>query len=226
MPIEEIFTAIISYLIGSFPTAYVFGKKKINDDIREVGTKNMGALNVFHSIGKFYGFLTFLIDAIKGALPILIAFRLQFNQWWAGVCGLMAIIGHNWSIYLKFKGGKGGSTSMGMIAMLFPAELPLSLIVFSIIYLLSRNVSLCLVFCFGLLPLITYLYSEPVTLIVISALIPTIALIRIIPAIIDMVKLSNRSPKNMLKIIVKGFNKFEEENIAKKKEEKECLSQR
>ncbi len=226
MPIEEIFTAIISYLIGSFPTAYVFGKKKINDDIREVGTKNMGALNVFHSIGKFYGFLTFLIDAIKGALPILIAFRLQFNQWWAGVCGLMAIIGHNWSIYLKFKGGKGGSTSMGMIAMLFPAELPLSLIVFSIIYLLSRNVSLCLGFCFGLLPLITYLYSEPVTLIVISALIPTIALIRIIPAIIDMVKLSNRSPKNMLKIIVKGFNKFEEENIAKKKEEKECLSQR
>jgi len=102
----------------------------------------------------------------------------------------------------------------------------LSLIVFSIIYLLSRNVSLCLGFCFGLLPLITYLYSEPVTLIVISALIPTIALIRIIPAIIDMVKLSNRSPKNMLKIIVKGFNKFEEENIAKKKEEKECLSQR
>lgn len=226
MPIEEIFTAIISYLIGSFPTAYFFGKKKINKDIRKVGTKNMGALNVYRSIGKFYGFLTFLVDAIKGAIPVLIAFRLQFNQWWAGICGLMAIIGHNWSIYLKFRGGKGGSTSIGMLATLFPAELPVSLLVFSIIYFLSHNVSLCLGFCFGLLPLITYLYSESVTLIIISALIPTIALIRVIPGIIDMVKLSNHSPKNMLKIIIKGFNKFNEENLEKKKGEKECLSQR
>ncbi|HOW03135.1 MAG: glycerol-3-phosphate acyltransferase [Caldisericia bacterium] len=226
MPIEEIFTAIISYLIGSFPTAYVFGKKKMNKDIRRVGTKNMGALNVYRSIGKFYGFLTFTIDSIKGALPILIAFRLQFNQWWAGICGLMAIIGHNWSIYLKFKGGKGGSTSIGMIATLFPAELPITLFVFSIIYFFSRNISLCLGFCFGLLPLITYLYSESTTLIIISALIPTIALIRVIPGMIDMINLSERSPKNMLKIIVKGFNKFEEENITKKKGEKECLSQR
>jgi hypothetical protein len=77
-----------------------------------------------------------------------------------------------------------------------------------------------------LLPLITYLYSESTTLIIISALIPTIALIRVIPGMIDMINLSERSPKNMLKIIVKGFNKFEEENITKKKGEKECLSQR
>jgi len=224
MPLEEIFTAILSYLIGSFPTAYVFGKRKINKDIRRVGTKNMGALNVYRSIGKFYGFLTFLIDAVKGALPVLIAFRLQFNQWWSGICGLMAIIGHNWSVYLRFKGGKGGSTSTGMIAALFTAELPVSLVVFGILYLLSHNVSLCLGFCLGLLPLIAYLYSESKTLVIIAALIPLIALIRIIPGIMNLIKVSNCNFKDMIRIIFKGFKKFEEENIVKKKEEKGCLS--
>lgn len=227
MPLEEIFTAILSYLLGSFPTAYIFGKKKLNKDIRKIGTKNMGALNISRSIGKFYGFLTFLIDALKGSIPVLIAFRLQFNQWWTGICGLMAIIGHNWSIYLKFRGGKGGSTSTGVIATLFPAEAPISMLVFSILYLLSHNISLCLGFCLGLLPLIVYLYSESATLIIISALIPLIALIRIIPGIVDLLKVSKCNIKNIFLIIIKGFNKFEEENIIpKKKEDKECLSQR
>jgi glycerol-3-phosphate acyltransferase PlsY len=213
---EEIFTIIVSYIIGSFPTAYILGKRKTNADIRKIGTKNMGALNVYKSIGKFYGFLTFLIDAVKGILPVLIAYKLQFNQWWAGICGLMAIIGHNWSIFLKFRGGKGASTSTGLIAVLFPAELPVAIAVFGILYLLTCNISLCIGFCLGLLPLLAYLYSESITLIIIAGLIPLIALIRITPGIRDLIKLSEGKMSNAIKIIVKGFNKFEEENVLKK----------
>lgn len=214
----EIFTAFISYIIGSFPTAYIFGKRKINKDIRNIGTQNMGALNVYKTIGKFYGFMTFLIDALKGIIPVLIAYSLQFNQWWASICGLMAIIGHNWSIFLKFKGGKGGSTSVGLITILFPLEVPASLFVFIIIYLLTHNASLGIGFCLGLLPLLVYLYSGSTTLIIIAGLIPLIALIRITPLLINLIKLSKGNIKDIHKIIIKGFDKFEEENVLKKEE--------
>ena len=218
MPLGEIFAAITSYILGSVPTAYLFGKKILKKDIRKIGTKNMGALNAFKSLGKFYGFLTFIIDVLKGVIPVLIAIQLQFNQFWIGICGLMAIIGHNWSIFLKFKGGKGASTSIGIMTALFAAELPISLIVFVFFFLTTHNVSFGLGFCFLLLPLLAILHSKSEALIIVSVMIPIIILVRVSPDIKKLFKLSKGNLREIIKILIMGFNKYErklgiEENI-------------
>jgi acyl phosphate:glycerol-3-phosphate acyltransferase len=209
MPFEEIFAALTSYLIGSFPTAYIFGKKILKKDIRNIGTMNMGAYNVFHSLGKFYGFLTFIIDALKGVIPVFVAIQLQFSQFWIGICGLMAIIGHNWPIFMKFKGGKGASTTLGLMAILFVPELPISIIVFCLLFVLTQNVSFGLGFIFGLLPLLTIIKSQPVALIIIAILIPLIILIRVRSDVKKLFKLSKGNFIEIMKILVMGFNKYE-----------------
>jgi acyl phosphate:glycerol-3-phosphate acyltransferase len=210
MPFEEIFAAITSYLIGSFPTAYIFGKKILKKDIRNVGTMNMGALNAFQTLGKFYGFLTFLIDALKGIIPVFVAIQLQFSQFWIGVCGLMAIIGHNWSIYIKFKSGKGASTTIGLMISMFSRILPASIIVFGIFFLLTHNVSLGLALCFGSLPIFALIfYSHSQSLILVAILIPIIILIRLSPDIKKLFKLSKGNIKEMTKILILGFYKYE-----------------
>jgi acyl phosphate:glycerol-3-phosphate acyltransferase len=209
MPFEEIFAALTSYLIGSFPTAYIFGKKLLKKDIRIIGTKNMGALNAFRSLGKFYGFLTFLIDALKGVIPVFVAIQLQFSQFWVGVCGLMAIIGHNWPIFMRFKGGKGASTTLGLMAILFVPELPISIIVFCLLFVLTQNVSFGLGFIFGLLPLLTIIKSQPAALIIIAILIPLIILIRVRSDVKKLFKLSKGNFIEIMKILIMGFNKYE-----------------
>src|SRR3989339_2223413 len=111
---------LTSFLVGSFPTAFIFGLLANKKDIRIIGTKNMGALNAFSSLGPVYGILTFFIDGCKGFFPIYYALKTNFNFFIIGLCIVSVLCGHNWSIFLNFRGGKGGSTSSGIILALFP----------------------------------------------------------------------------------------------------------
>lgn len=138
---------LIAYLLGAIPCGFLIARAR-GIDIRTVGSGNIGATNVFRSVGKGWGILTFFCDALKGFIPAwlfpLLACRL-FG--WAGgpaiavVCACLAIAGHNWPIYLGFKGGKGIATSLGALLGIAPAAAGLAALCWIIIFLATRYVS-------------------------------------------------------------------------------------
>lgn len=140
----SILLLIISYLIGAIPFGVLLGRLICGKDIREHGSKNIGTTNTIRVLGKKVGFLVFSCDVLKGALLIvLVKFILEpANIWFSPIpylsYGLAAIIGHTFSIYLGFKGGKGVATSLGVVLTLTPLPAILCLICF-IIFLYSTG---------------------------------------------------------------------------------------
>src|SRR5690349_24053593 len=96
-----IFLILSSYVLGSVPTGYLMGKALKGVDIRRVGSGNPGATNVFRSVGKTAGIVTLLIDMAKGWVPVFLAFKLTQGETVPLVCGLMAVVGHTWSMFLN-----------------------------------------------------------------------------------------------------------------------------
>ena len=109
-----------SNLVGSIPTGLIVSKAIYHADLRKLGSGNIGATNIMRNFG-FEPFLGVLIlDMSKGIVAVLVARALGMSQPWAMACGLLAIVGHNWCIWLKFSGGKGIATSAGVIVAAFP----------------------------------------------------------------------------------------------------------
>ena len=134
---------LLSYLVGSIPTGYLVAKHVMNIDIREHGSGNPGAANVYRIVGKCAGVTTFLIDAIKLYVPVLLA-RVFCPDIFAiaVVCGVVAILGHMWTIYLKFRGGKGVATSAGVFAALLPIPTALAFAAFVVCVALWGRISI------------------------------------------------------------------------------------
>jgi len=119
--ILKIFLAIAaSYLIGSFPSGYLISKKIAKKNILEVGWRKSSGSNVYKNVGRFAGIATSLIDISKGYLAIYLALFLGLGLWGQVLCGLAAVTGHNWSIFLKFAGGRGIGTFGGVLAAFSP----------------------------------------------------------------------------------------------------------
>lgn len=143
--IIDILIIIISYLIGSIPTGYLIGKYFFKVDIKTLGSGNIGATNVLRNLGKKMGLLTLLGDSLKGFIPVLFAVLYKpypLNQTLLFFCALMAFLGHLFPLYLKFKGGKGVATALGIYLILFPLQLLYSAIIFFLIVFKTRYVSL------------------------------------------------------------------------------------
>jgi len=152
--------AFSGYLLGSVPTAYFLGRWLKGIDIRAVGARNMGSLNAFRMLGPFWGLVTFLVDAGKGVLAVALARWSNLSDWTIVLCGLMAVAGHNWPLFLGFKGGKGAATSLGVVAATTERpELMAFLAVLVIVYALTRNISFGLGVAFVALPFLT-MYLE------------------------------------------------------------------
>jgi glycerol-3-phosphate acyltransferase PlsY len=134
--------ALLSYLIGSIPTAYLMGRAVKGIDIREHGSGNPGATNVFRVVGKAAGSATLAIDALKGYLPVFLAKHyFPSSPVVAVAAGLAAIAGHNWTVFLNFKGGKGVATSAGVFLALTPVPALIALGCFLASFLISGHVS-------------------------------------------------------------------------------------
>lgn len=116
---ELALTIIVAYLIGNLSPSYLIGKLAKNIDIREHGSGNAGATNVLRVMGKKFAALTFIVDALKGVLAV-VAVRYFFGEDYAMVAGIFVVVGHNWPFILKFKGGKGVATSIGLILVIHP----------------------------------------------------------------------------------------------------------
>jgi glycerol-3-phosphate acyltransferase PlsY len=136
---------VIGYLLGSFPSAYLVGRLRKGIDIRKVGSKNMGAMNVFYEVGPMEAVLVILADLGKGIGAILLVRWLSGYplispfELLTGLTGTAAVIGHIFPIFLKFRGGKGAATAIGVLLFLMPKASPFLGIVFAIALLITRN---------------------------------------------------------------------------------------
>lgn len=117
---EYLVIPLVGYCLGSLPTAYFAVRWKLHQDIRQLGSGNVGALNCYHVTGsKILGLTVFIVDVAKGVCVLLIVESLYGVEFWnLGLCGLAAVGGHNYPLWLKFRGGRGLSTSMGVMLLL------------------------------------------------------------------------------------------------------------
>jgi len=132
-----------AYLLGAIPNGLLLARLK-GIDLQKTGSGNIGATNVFRCVGKGWGITAFLLDALKGFVPAFVFPRLMESApgWLGLACGVAAVAGHNWPVWLKFKGGKGVSTSAGMLLGIAPAAVGIGFAAFVIILLATRWVSL------------------------------------------------------------------------------------
>ena len=138
-----------AYLVGAIPFGLLIGRLN-GVDVRTVGSKNIGATNVFRSVGKGWGVLVFLLDAAKGLVPALVFPMLGKSALSACpglecnlglLCGVAAILGHNFPVYLKFKGGKGVATSAGVLLGVAPAAVGIGFLGWIVLFVTTRYVS-------------------------------------------------------------------------------------
>lgn len=137
----------VSYLLGSIPNGLLLSRLK-GIDIRKHGSGNIGATNVFRSVSKSLGLLTFFLDFLKGLIPalffpfVMTTVSGSPSPVWLGIaCGCCAIAGHNWPIYLRFKGGKGVATSAGVLLGIAPAAVGVGILCWIVLFVTTRYVS-------------------------------------------------------------------------------------
>lgn len=161
-------TAVAAYVLGSIPTGYLMARAR-GIDIRTVGSGNIGATNVFRILGNTAGVLVLLLDGLKGFVACWglagLAADLFFasagpesaaQEYLAIVAGLAVIVGHNYTCWLRFKGGKGIATSAGVMGALLPKAFAIVLGVWVVVFAISRYVSLASIAAAFLLPLATW----------------------------------------------------------------------
>jgi glycerol-3-phosphate acyltransferase PlsY len=159
---QEILIPLIAYLLGSIPFGYIMVRLSEGKDIRSIGSGNIGATNVFRT-NRLIGALTYLFDAGKGYLAVLIAGWLGGSIGWQAAAAFFAIVGHIYTVWLGFKGGKGVSVGCGAFLALSPAAVLTTLVVFVATLVLTRYMSAAAILAAALFPVWALLYGEPAT---------------------------------------------------------------
>ncbi len=196
--IAVVIAILIGYLFGSFPSAYLAGRLKKGVDIREVGSRNMGAMNVFYQVGPLEAALVTLADLAKGIGAILLVRWLSgvqlvtsFDLLRDGLAAVAAIMGHIFPVFLKFRGGKGAATAIGILIFLMPWAVPFLFVVFFIALLITHNPTfsyslLLIVFPFVAGFIYRDHYGEPLSLVFYSTGVGIFLGIQYIPRIREM----------------------------------------
>lgn len=151
-----------SYLAGGIPTGYLVVRKLKGFDIRERGSGNPGTANVYRTAGPLAGAITLLVDALKGWLPVLLAMRLYPDQTWLHIAvGAAAVVGHDWTPFLGFRGGKGVATSAGVFLALAPLPMAATVVVFALCVRWTGHISVGSMAGAAALPLACLLLRAP-----------------------------------------------------------------
>lgn len=181
-------TILLAYLIGSIPNGLIVGKYMCGVDIRQFGSKNIGATNAYRVLGPWPAFWVFLTDALKGVAGVMM------GQWLDGSTiallagGIAAMAGHNWSIFLKFKGGRGVATGLGVIAVLVPKVTAIVFIVWALIVYTTRYVSLGSIIAAVLVPLSMWFFNESIEILVFGIVAALFVILRHKPNIERLLK--------------------------------------
>jgi glycerol-3-phosphate acyltransferase PlsY len=177
LPTHPVLIWTLSYLLGCIPFGILFARQsKIN--LREHGSGNIGATNVARVLGKKVGLLTLLGDLSKGVAAVVIASHLLELHWQIAVSGLMVFIGHVYPVFLKFKGGKGVATGLGVFLFLMPWATFTVMGVFAVTLWASGFVSLSSVLASLFLPLFGIFYQYPPEFMAASVIVALIVLHR------------------------------------------------
>ena len=171
-----------SYLIGSIPFGVIVGRL-YKVDITSVGSKNIGATNVLRALGPVPGAIVFICDALKGAVPVYIALFLGLDPLWVILAGFCAIVGHTFPVFLKFKGGRGVATALGVLLAAAPDVFLLVIILFAIILAFTRYVSLSSIVCSICAAIAMYYLGKPVPYVDFGIIIAALIIIKHIPNI-------------------------------------------
>ncbi len=151
---------LFSYLLGSVPVGVVLSRLR-GQDPRKAGSGNIGATNVMRTAGKGLGILTLAGDIAKGFLPTWLVMYYGQPALVVAACGLAAFVGHLWPVYLRFRGGKGVATALGFFLVLNPAAIPVLVIIFVLVLLKWRYVSLGSLAGTAFAPLLLFLFGSP-----------------------------------------------------------------
>jgi len=152
--------AVLSYLFGAIPTGYLLFRWSERKDIRKFGSQSIGATNVLRLKGWKYGAIVVLFDFFKGFLPVFIADRLFEDPLFTALCGLLSVIGHCYPVFIRFRGGKGVATTVGVYAGIAVTPLLIILSLFLIVVLVTRYVSLSSLTAAACYPLAALLSGE------------------------------------------------------------------
>ncbi len=178
MPIG-IFVALFGYLLGSIPTGLLLSRYFSRVDPRKMGSKNIGATNVFRTAGKTLGILTLVGDTLKGMIPIGIAIQLGVSDLWLAAIGLTTFLGHIFPLFLGFKGGKGVATAMGIYLVISPIAVLLEFFLFAGLVWRWRYISLGSISCATTIPLlIAFFRSDSQAYFILSVILAALILYR------------------------------------------------
>lgn len=159
--LSYIIVILCSYIIGSIPSGLILGKTFWNVDLREHGSKNIGATNAWRTLGKLPGFIVFVADLLKGMIGVYLGMLLVGTSTAMIIGGIVAIIGHSLSLFLKFKGGKGVATGLGVIIMLMPTVSAIVFIIWLVVVMLSKYVSLASIIAAICVPIFAFVLGMP-----------------------------------------------------------------
>lgn len=168
---------LLAFLIGSIPTGLLIAKNK-GIDLRKVGSGNIGATNVLRAVGREAALLTLFGDITKGIIPVAIAKTLALDTLNTGIVGIAAILGHNFSLFLKFRGGKGVATSIGVLLAFSPYVSLLTITLWLLIAKWTKYSSLSSLIAFSLLPLSFYMLDYSNEKIIIAIVISFLVIIK------------------------------------------------
>lgn len=172
---ELVVLVLFAYCIGSIPTGLIIGKLFFQTDVRQFGSHNIGATNTYRVLGLKAAIPVFLGDAAKGVTGVLL---FHPNPEWMIVGGLCAMIGHNWSLFLKFSGGRGVATGLGVLIGLSPVVAIICFAVWAFIVKVTSYVSLGSIVAASLVPILMYLWGEPMPYIVFGGIAAAFVILR------------------------------------------------
>ncbi len=166
-----------SYLLGSIPNGLWLGLAVWRTDLRQHGSGNTGATNAWRTLGRVPGTIIFLLDALKGALAVGLGLLLD-SPTLAVLCGMVAILGHTCSLFMRFHGGKGVATGLGVLIMLMPKVALLVFLLWLAIVRATRYVSLGSIVAAAFVPILAWLFSYDTVYILFGLLAAILVIVR------------------------------------------------
>jgi len=151
--------SIAAFIIGSIPTGLLIAKSR-GIDLKQKGSGNIGATNVLRTTGKWPAVFTLCGDILKGAATVLLARHFGASIFYEGVIGVCSIFGHNFSLFLKFKGGKGVATSIGVLSIYSPVVALFTVLLWLLTFIIKKYSSLGALVSFGFLPISMILFDS------------------------------------------------------------------
>jgi glycerol-3-phosphate acyltransferase PlsY len=173
----ELLLIVLAYLLGSVPTGYLLGRMA-GIDVRQAGSGNVGATNVARVVGKSQGVLTLAADAAKGFIPMILAVQLGFSSLATALVAAAVFLGHLYPVFLRFKGGKGVATALGVFLGLAPAAALVLIVIFTTVVLSTRIVSLGSIVTAAAAPLALWWFAYAPILVAMSAFLSLMIILR------------------------------------------------